>query len=298
MYVVCVFNMHPEPCFHVADVFAASAWIFPGFLRLIFPGFLRLIFAPFRRWLLLTNTGATCLPRYRENISILPSYKNDGIALWFSPTRIVSLVPPFLPLQEVKWWRLLQAVITVWFQYSKWAISPTASGRCSLPCPININTHTEENPLSSAWRDRDCSGVLLNNRAMDEVWMMLWENPDRAGVVWSVVLLMYFCFCVSILSDSFRDTCAHVTHRCPISLTIRSLGRGVTILLKLSVNGLKHQKKWSKDHVMLHGPGQCKHLSVRLLLLKCKMSAGLFLSFLFWAVPSEAAYSWEDYGGK
>lgn len=178
IYVVCVFNTHPEPCFHVSDVCVAAVWIFPGFLRLIS--------APFRRRLFLTNTEATCLPRYRENISFLPSYKNDGIALWFSPSRIVSIVPPFLPLQEVKWWRLLQAVITVWFQYSKWAISPTASGRCSLPCPININMHTEENPLTSAWREREIVQVCFwkTERRMKFGWC---SHTMRSCVLWEEI---------------------------------------------------------------------------------------------------------------
>lgn len=135
---------------------------------------------------------------------MLPESKHSLI-LWSENCSFFSFLPPVsfpscLHVQDVKWWHLLQAVITVWFQYSKWAISPTASGRCSLPCPININTHrrTEENPLSSAWRDRErscrCDTALLWKRGSDESPDDDWSSWNHI-IVFSTLLDMYFCSC-------------------------------------------------------------------------------------------------------
>lgn len=116
---------------------------------------------------------------------------------------IIPLVPPFLPLQEVKWWHLLRAVITVWFQYSKWAISPTASGRCSLPCPININTHTHRGASSLICMEREIVQVCSCGR---EGLMNFW----RYLIILTLLCARWCCICIfaAVLSPSGLFTVA------------------------------------------------------------------------------------------
>ncbi len=104
--------------------------------------------------------------------------KNASISLSFSCD--IPLVPPSFPLREVKWWHLLQAVITVWFQYSKWAISPTASGRCSLPCPININTHTHIGESALICMEGEIMQVHSCGREGVMEVLMLTDHPDTS----------------------------------------------------------------------------------------------------------------------
>lgn len=151
----------------VADVCVAVGWNFPGFLWLLS--------APLRL------SQKHDMPPYSQNIP-LSCHLTTIVFLYFSS--IIPLMPPFLPLQEVKWWHLLQAVITVWFQYSKWAISLTTSGRCSLPCPININTHTH----------RGESSLICMERGIVQV-----RSCGREGVMnfwWYLIILTLLCVCV------------------------------------------------------------------------------------------------------
>lgn len=121
---------------------------------------------------------------------------------FLSFSSIIPLVPPFLPLQEVKWWHLLQAVITVWFQYSKWAISPTASGRCSLPCPININIHTHRGESSLICMEREIVQVRSCGR---EGLMNIW----RYLIILTLLCVRCCCICIfAALSPSGLFTVA------------------------------------------------------------------------------------------